>query len=176
MTRRIALPLAGLLLLGALSAARSADDPSPEPPADVSWITERGASGATIEGGPRGPTIRITGAAISGAGSLKFKAGMTPAKFTIRMMNNKRPMQSFTLSDGTYILRGEITSGTAKAVTYWERGGRSVDLAHAAVTLTVETTKDGHIDVQVRCAKGVELGKELKVNWSRPLRTRMLKD
>jgi hypothetical protein len=120
--------------------------------------------------------IRLTGATINGAGRLKFKDGTTPSRFTIRMMSNKRPTQSFTLTDGTYTLRGTSMAGTEKSITYWVRGGREVDLARAAVTLTVEHTKDGHLDVHVRCARGVDLGTELRVNWSRSLNRRLIKD
>jgi hypothetical protein len=165
-----------MLLLGPLPAVWAADDPSPEPPADVTWTSELGSSTATVEGGPRGPTIRVTASTVTGTGSVKFKDGKTPAHFTIRMMNNKRAGQSFTLSDGTFILKGDSIAGTGKSVSYWDRGGRSVDLARAAVTLTLEPTKDGHLDIHIRCAKGVELGKELKVNWSRGFRGKMLKE
>jgi hypothetical protein len=174
MTTRFAISLAGMLLLGAVASLRAAADASPEPPANVSWTTERGASTATVESGPRGPTVRIAGAAITGGGSLRFKDGMTPARFTIRMMDTKRPMQTITLSDGTFTLRGDVTAASGKSVTYWDRAGRSVGLARAAVTLTLEHTKDGHLDIHVRCARGVELGKEVKLSWSRNIRGKMI--
>jgi hypothetical protein len=176
MTTRIAISLAGMLLLGALGAGQAADDPSPEPPADVTWTTELGSCTATVKSGPGGPTIRLTTATVSGGGSLRFKDGTTPARFTIRIMNKRNYAQSFTLSDGTYTLRGTSPTGAGKSVTYWDRGGREVDLARAAVTLSLETTKDGHIDIHVRCARGVELGKQISVNWSRILNRKMLKD
>ncbi len=174
MTTRIAISLTGMLLLGALASPRAAEDVSPEPPANVNWTTERGAATATVQSGPRGTTIRISGAAITGGGSLRFKDGMAPTRFTIRMLNNRRPTQTITLTDGTLTLHGDIANTGGKVVSYFDRDGRSVGLARAAVTLTLEHTKDGHLDIQVRCARGVELGKEVKVSWSRNLKGRTI--
>jgi hypothetical protein len=176
MTTRIAISLAGMLLLGAVASLRAAEDVSPEPPANVTWTTERGAGTAAVESGPRGLTIRLTGTGLTGGGSLRFKDGMAATRFTIRMMNNKRPTQSITLSNGTLTLRGDITTGSGKVVSYFDRDGHSVGLARAAVTLTLEQTKDGHLDIHVRCARGVELGKEVRVSWSRNIRGKMMKE
>jgi hypothetical protein len=153
--------LAGLSLLG----LRAADLTSPEPPADVTWTALTGGTG-TVAGGPGGPMITITGSRVRGSGVLKF-AVAAPRRFAIRLLN-QRNMPEITLSDGTYTLKASAAS-SGKAVVSFDKTGRTAAGGPNAVTLSVETTKEGHLDIHVACGKDVELGKTLQVSWSRAL-------
>jgi hypothetical protein len=150
--------LAGLML----SVLRAADPPSPEPPADATWTALTGGT-ATVAGGPGGPTVTITGSTVRGNGVLKFGEA-APPRFQIRLMN-QRFLPSITLSDGTYKM--QVSPSTGKSVVSFDRSGRTTGPGPNAVTVTIETTKEGHIDLQVACGKNVELGKTLQVNWAR---------
>jgi hypothetical protein len=162
---RITIALGCALAVLMLSAMRAADPTSPEPPADATW-TAVTAGTATITGGPGGPTVTITGSRVRGNGVLKFGEA-APRRFQIRLLN-QRNMPTITLSDGTYSLQVSALSNGKSSVSF-DKTGRTAGPGPNAVTVTVETTKEGHLDLHVACGKNVELGKTFQVNWTRAL-------
>ena len=63
-----------------------------------------------------------------------------------------------------------ITGTDGKTTRHYDRLGQIVaEPGLAAVTLVLETTKTGDVDVTVSTARGVELGKELKIRWRKNL-------
>jgi hypothetical protein len=155
--------LAGLLL-----SPLHADPTSPEPPSDATWTALTGGT-ATVAGGPAGPTVTITGSRIRGNGVLKF-AEAAPRRFHLRLMN-QRYSPNITLSDGTYSMQ---VHASGKSASSFDRSGHVAGPGPNAVTVTVETTKEGHIDVSVVCGRNVELGKSLQVSWARAVNRELL--
>jgi hypothetical protein len=162
MRTSIAIALACVLAWTALPVA--ADD-SPEPPADVTWTSTVGVTAQAVAS-PKGPQIRVTGTRIRGDGTITFKEG-APRRFTIRIPHIQNRFSQITLSGGGYTMQGQMFTPGGKAVSGWDKGGKSVSPDRAPVTLTIEHHKDGHIDLHVACAKDVDLGKEVRLSWTR---------
>src|SRR5262249_61640183 len=99
MRRRNAVVVA-CLFIGALLPSVQADDPSPEPPADVVCTPLRLGGTWSAVGDPTGVVLRITGAGYNGNATLAFKSA-TPSRLRVRFVG-VRNMQTFTLSDGRH--------------------------------------------------------------------------
>jgi hypothetical protein len=164
MTTRTTIPLAALLVLGSLSAVRSADDPSPEPPADVTCKLVSGTGTLTASSGPRGTLVRISGPGYTGNATCTF-GKVSPSRMKFHFAGT-RGMQTFRISDGKHNYTSQLVGVGGKTTTYFDRLGRTVtEPTLAAVTLVLETTKAGDVEATVSTARGVDLGKELKVHW-----------
>jgi hypothetical protein len=163
MKTHIAMSLTGMLLLAALAAARAADDPSPEPPADMACRLDSGAGTLTPISKPGGTLVRISGAGYTGNATCTFKtAAPGRLKFCFAGLSS---LQTLTITDGKHTYSGQIL-GASKMTRYYDRLGRLVtDPALAAVTMVLETNKTGEVEATLSAAKGVELGKELKIHW-----------
>jgi hypothetical protein len=163
MKTRIAISLAGMLFLAALAAVRAADDPSPEPPADMACRLDSGTGTLTPISKPSGTLVRISGAGYTGNATCTFKT-VAPGRLKFRF-SGLNHLQTFTISDGKQTYTGQLL-GAGKMTRYYDRLGRIVsDPALAAVTMVLETDKSGEIEATLSAAKGVELGKELKLHW-----------
>ncbi len=153
------------LLLGGVSIPVWGADPSPEPPADITCRLESGTATLSAEGGPQGALLKLATPSYSGSAKFTFNGGSTPARlkfrFTVALM-----MQTFTVTDGKRTLRSTLGWGNNRTVVYWDKAGRNTsNKALAAVTMVMETTRKGEVEVTVTTARGVELGKELSVSW-----------
>jgi hypothetical protein len=158
------------MLLGSLSASVWGADPSPEPPADITCRLDSGTASLSAEGGPQGALLKLATPSFAGTATFTFKGGSTSARLKFRFANT-RMMQSFTLSDGKRSYQGSLGWGSNKTVASWDKSGRSApNPAVAAVTMVMELTKAGDIEVTVSTARDMELGKEIRVSWQQDYR------
>jgi hypothetical protein len=164
MRKGFVIALTAVLTWSVFPATSVADDPSPEPPPDVTCRIDSGAGTLTAIGGPRETLLRISGAGYSGNATCTFKTAMpVRVKFHLVGVNS---LQSFSVTAGGRTYTSPVFTGTGKSVLRFDRLGRTVtDPSLAAVTLELEATKANDVEVSLSTARGVELGKELKVNW-----------
>ena len=154
------LPLAVLLELHAAT-------PSPEPPADVTCRLDNGTGTLHASSGPRGTEIRIKGAAggYNGNATISFGSGAATPRMKFHFAG-LRTLETFTLTSGKYSFQGHLGWGAGRKVTYFDKMGKQVSgPALAALTLVMEPTKAGDVEISVSANRDVELGKELRVNW-----------
>ncbi len=164
MRTRIIFVLGCAMALAFLPSARSADDASPEPAADVVCKLDSGSGTLTASSGPGGTLLSVTSPGFSGNATYTFGAA-TPPRMKFRFVGTPL-MRTFRISDGKNSYSSQLLDTGGKTTTYHDRlGGVVTDPALASVTLTVEATKAGDIEVSVSTVRGVELGKELKVHW-----------
>jgi hypothetical protein len=155
------------VLAGSVLVALRAATPAPEPPADVTCRLDNGTGTLHASGGPGGTEIRIKGAAgsYSGAATIAFGSGAATPRMKFHFAG-LRTLESFTLSSGKHSFQGRLGWGTGRTVTYFDKMGRQVSgPALAAVTMVMEATKAGNVEISVSATCDVELGKELRVNW-----------
>ncbi len=163
MRMRMAIGLLALLS-GGISGTVQAADPSPEPPADITCRLESGTATLSAEGGPQGTLLKLATPSYSGSAKFTFNGGSTPARVKFHFAN-ARLMQRFTLSDCKHTYQGSHLGG--RSVYSWDKSGRSINnQALAAVTMVLEATAKGDIEVTVSTARGTELGKDLSVSWT----------
>jgi hypothetical protein len=164
MRMKRAIALASVLLLGTLCRVRAADDNSPEPPPDVTCRLDSGSGTFKATGGPKGVLVQITNPGSDGNATITFKAA-PPSRVKFRFAN-ARYLQTFRLNDGKHTWQHASGWSGARTVLYWDKTGRSVTSPpSAAVTMVLEPTKAGGIEVTVSTTRDAELGKELKVYW-----------
>jgi hypothetical protein len=141
--------------------------PSAEPPADVTCRLDNGIGTLQASGGPGGTEIKISGAAggYNGNATITFGSGAATPRLKFRFAG-LRTLESFTVSTGKHSFQGQLGWGVGRSVAYFDKMGRRVSSAPlAAVTMVMEVTKAGDVDVSISANRVVELGKELKVNW-----------
>jgi hypothetical protein len=113
--------------------------------------------------------LRLSTPSYSGTATFTFNGGSTPARLKF-LFANTRVMQSFHLSDGKRSFQGTLGWGSTKTVTCWDKRGNIIsNRALAAVTMVMEPTKKGDIEITVSTARGTELGKDLRVSWTQYL-------
>jgi len=157
MRGRIALLAA--LTFPAFSLAR--DTASPEPPFRVEHRLMSGSASVKVEN-TRGALVRIDGTSHSGQVSLTFKDGDSPTRFTVRL-GKFGPAQSVSVGNGQV----SLTAGQARALRFDRFGKAARTEEDVAFTLALEQSKDGDLDVLVRCAPGKSLGKEITFGWTK---------
>jgi len=141
--------------------------PSPEPPADVTCRLDNGAGTFEASSGPGGTEVRIKGAAGSytGNATITFGAGAATPRLKFHFAG-LRTLETFTLTTGKYSFQGQLGWGAGRTVKHFDKTGRQVSgPALAALTLVMEPTKAGDVEISISTNRDVELGKELKVNW-----------
>jgi hypothetical protein len=144
-----------------------AAEPSVEPPADVTCRLTSGTGTLKATGGPGGTDIKISGAAKSydGNATITFGSGAAPPRLKFHFAG-LRTLESFTLSTARHSFKGQLGWGAGRTVAYFDRTGKRVARAPlAAVTMVMEVTKAGDLDVRISANRDVELGRELKVGW-----------
>jgi hypothetical protein len=165
-------PALTLCLVCCLPAGAWGASASPEPPADVDCKLVLGTGKLTVAGGPRGAVVDVAGANYQGGATLTFKKA-PPAQLTFRFAN-LRGMNSFTFSDGkrTYTGSAPFTNMAGNTAMHWGRNGQLVNSpALAALSMVFEVKAAGGVEVRVS-ARDVELGKEVRVNWTQYLMKR----
>jgi hypothetical protein len=154
-------------LTASLADLYGADAPSAEPPADVTCQLVSGTGTFESKAGPAGTEILVRGAAngYQGNSTITFGAGVAPARLKFRFAG-LRVLQRFSVSDGRRTFQANLGWGAGRTVAYFDRSGNTVaTAARAAVTMILEPTKSGDVEVHISSTRDVELGKELKVNW-----------
>jgi hypothetical protein len=149
-------------------------DPSAEPPADVTCRLDGGAGVFHVNSGPAGTDIRVTGAAggYTGTATITFGAGMATPKMKFRFAG-LRTLDTFTLTSGRHSFQGQLGWGVQRSAAYFDKNGRRVSgPALAAVTLLLEATKAGDVEITVTTSRDVEWGKDVRINWMLQLRGR----
>jgi hypothetical protein len=160
--------LASVLTWGVLGDLRAAS-PLPEPPADITCRLDHG-SGTLHASGPGGTEIRIKGAAgsYSGAATIAFASGAATPRMKFHFAG-LRTLESFTLSSGKHSFQGRLGWGAGRRVTFFDKTGQQVSSpALAALTMVIEATKAGNVEISVSATRDVELGKELRVKLGLP--------
>src|ERR1700722_2844522 len=145
------------VLLWSVSVDLRAATPAAEPPADVNCRRTRGTATLHASGGPGGTEIKISGAANSydGNATITFGSGAATPRLKFRFAG-LRTLESFTLSAGKHSFQGQLGWGAGRTVAYFDRTGKRVSSApHAAVTMVMEVTKAGDVDVSISARRDV---------------------
>jgi hypothetical protein len=156
-----------LVLAWAGRADLSAAEPSAEPPVDVICRLNNGIGKLHASGGSGGTDIKITGAAggYNGNATITFGSGAATPRLKFRFAG-LRTLESFTVSTGKHSFQGQLGWGAGRTVAYFDRTGKRVASAPlAAVTMVMQVTKAGDVDISITASRDVELGRELKVGW-----------
>jgi hypothetical protein len=141
-------------------------EPSAEPPADVTCRRDNGTGTYHASGGPAGTDIRITGAAgYSGDATVTFGSGAATPKMKFHFVR-LRTLGTFTLTAGRHSFQGRLGWGATRTVAHFDKTGKPVASATlAALTMTMEATRMGDIEVRILVNRNIELGKEVRINW-----------